>query len=128
MWTIASGISDHVGYTSLNCPCATYPGPSAPAFVGNDYYCESGNSAAIPTTYVTLFGMGVGVTYVVNVVLKWGGHGFIRSYLYQQVVILKFVSVRTKPMLMKILLSNNLNFMFAVRHKMHCIHFVCLLH
>ena len=23
--------------------CATYPGPNPPAFVGNDYYCESGD-------------------------------------------------------------------------------------
>ena len=47
VWTFASGLSDHVSYTSFNCPCATVPGPSAPAFVGNDYYCESGNSAAL---------------------------------------------------------------------------------
>ena len=26
-----------------NCPCATHPGPPPPAFVGNDYYCESGD-------------------------------------------------------------------------------------
>ena len=47
VWTYAAGISDHVSYTSHNCPCTTFPGPRAPAFVGNDYYCESGNSAAL---------------------------------------------------------------------------------
>ena len=35
VWTFASGVSDHVRYTSRNCPCATHPGPSAPAFEGN---------------------------------------------------------------------------------------------
>ena len=46
VWTFASGRSDTVNYASDNCPCATRPGPNAPAFVGNDYYCESGNSGA----------------------------------------------------------------------------------
>ena len=47
VWTFASGISDHVSYSSANCPCATVPGPNAPAFVGNNFYCESGNSGAL---------------------------------------------------------------------------------
>ena len=43
MWTYAVGYSD--GYDSVaNCPCATHPGPYPPAFVRNDYYCESGNA------------------------------------------------------------------------------------
>ena len=42
VWTYAGGLSDNVNYGCCNCPCADYPGPSAPAFVGNDYYCESG--------------------------------------------------------------------------------------
>ena len=48
IWTFASGISEG-GYTAedgLNCPC-TDPGSSAnyypPSFVGDNYYCESGN-------------------------------------------------------------------------------------
>ena len=47
VWTFAVGASDHVSYTTFNCPCATFPGPSAPAFIGDDYYCESGNSGVI---------------------------------------------------------------------------------
>ena len=44
VWTYATGLSDdHRDYPKHNCPCATFPGPSPPAFVGNDYYCESGN-------------------------------------------------------------------------------------
>ena len=43
VWTYAVGYSD--GYDSIaNCPCSTHPGPYPPAFVGNDYYCESGSA------------------------------------------------------------------------------------
>ena len=43
VWTYAAGLSDDYDYKCCNCPCATIPGPSPPAFVGNDYYCESGD-------------------------------------------------------------------------------------
>ena len=43
VWTYVAGLSDDYDYPKWNCPCATYPGPSPPAFVGNYYYCESGN-------------------------------------------------------------------------------------
>ena len=42
VWTYAVGLSDNNNYPAYNCPCAAFPGPPAPAFVGNDYYCESG--------------------------------------------------------------------------------------
>ena len=47
IWTYASGMSERdVGpssYTSSNCPCSNHPGGSPPAYVGNNWYCESGN-------------------------------------------------------------------------------------
>ena len=43
VWTYAAGLSDDHDYKCCNCPCATIPGPGPPAFVGNDYYCESGD-------------------------------------------------------------------------------------
>ena len=44
VWTYAAGLSDNDNRNGLyTCPCATYPGPNPPAFVGNDYYCESGD-------------------------------------------------------------------------------------
>ena len=43
VWTYAAGVSDDYNYPTHNCPCAAIPGISPPAFVGNDYYCESGN-------------------------------------------------------------------------------------
>ena len=43
VWTYAAGLSDDGNYPKYNCPCATVPGPNPPAFVGNDYYCESGD-------------------------------------------------------------------------------------
>ena len=43
VWTYAVGVSDHYDFPNYNCPCAAIPGPDPPAFVGNYYYCESGN-------------------------------------------------------------------------------------
>ncbi|XP_065890626.1 uncharacterized protein [Dysidea avara] len=43
VWTYAAGLSDDYNYPNFNCPCATHPGPPPPAFVGNHYYCESGD-------------------------------------------------------------------------------------
>ena len=43
VWTYVAGLSDDYNYPKYNCPCATHPGPPPPAFVGNDYYCESGD-------------------------------------------------------------------------------------
>ena len=44
VWTYAVGLSDNDNRNGkYTCPCATTPGHSPPAFVGNDYYCESRN-------------------------------------------------------------------------------------
>ena len=40
----AVGLSDDQNHPSANCPCAKYPGPTPPAYVGRHYYCESGNT------------------------------------------------------------------------------------
>ena len=45
MWTYASGLSND-GNKKSNCPCATTSGKRPPAFVGNNYYCESGDVGA----------------------------------------------------------------------------------
>ena len=44
VWTYAVGLSDNYDYVTANCPCAATPGPDPPAFVGDHYYCDSGNS------------------------------------------------------------------------------------
>ena len=46
VWTYAVGLSDDGNYPDWNCPCAATPGPDPPAFVGNHYYCESGDTGA----------------------------------------------------------------------------------
>ena len=50
VWTYAVGLSDDYNYPPHNCPCAKYPGPLPPAFVGNHYYCESGDSGTFDVT------------------------------------------------------------------------------
>ena len=42
IWTFAAGYSKDKGYTCCNCPCAPYPGPAAPPFIVDKYFCESG--------------------------------------------------------------------------------------
>ena len=46
IWTYASGLSDDDDYANgvHNCPCAKHPGKNPLAFVGLDYFCESGNT------------------------------------------------------------------------------------
>ena len=44
IWTFADGLSKGINYRENNCPCALYPGPEAPPFVGENYFCESGIS------------------------------------------------------------------------------------
>ena len=45
IWTFAAGLSKDHNYYVNNCPCASpYPGPAAPPFVGENFFCESGNS------------------------------------------------------------------------------------
>ena len=56
VWTYASGVSDNYDYSGkYNCPCATHPGPSPPAFVGNDYYCESGTVGLVDININTYY-------------------------------------------------------------------------
>ena len=43
IWSYAVGTSDDYNFKT-NCPCAVYPGPAAPTFVEQDYYCESGDT------------------------------------------------------------------------------------
>ncbi len=43
IWTFAAGYSNAYGYISVNCPNAYYPGPEPPKFVGDNYFCDSGN-------------------------------------------------------------------------------------
>ena len=44
VWTYAVGLSDDFNYEYGNCPCANHSALRAPLFVGDNYYCESGNT------------------------------------------------------------------------------------
>ena len=44
VWTYAVGLSDDFNYEYGNCPCANHSALQAPLFVGDYYYCESGNT------------------------------------------------------------------------------------
>lgn len=49
VWTFAAGLTQTASGIIFNCPCALHPGVNPPSFVGNDYYCDSGNLG--PTWY-----------------------------------------------------------------------------
>ena len=44
VWTYAVSHSDNYNAGQSNCPCAPTPGASPPAFVKDNYYCESGTT------------------------------------------------------------------------------------
>ena len=84
IWTYAVGLSDDHNYNGVyNCPCAKYPGTAPPSFVGDHYYCESGNTGAFENTLCGMERVAVMVTTAVlnpecpgSVVLyhrKWRG-------------------------------------------------------
>ena len=44
IWTLINGVYESNYAATNNCPCNTQPGGvQSPSFVGNDYFCESGN-------------------------------------------------------------------------------------
>ena len=44
IWTYAAGLSENSNFlTAANCPCSPESGQRPPRYVGNNYYCESGN-------------------------------------------------------------------------------------
>ena len=45
IWTYAAAVSEVpiMDYTASNCPCASHPGTASPSYLGNNWYCESGN-------------------------------------------------------------------------------------
>ena len=44
IWTFAAGLSKDYNEPRYTCPCAFSPGPSAPSFVRENYFCETGNT------------------------------------------------------------------------------------
>ena len=43
IWTFVSGLQENTGHESSVCPCNDAGAPHPPAFVRNDYFCDSGN-------------------------------------------------------------------------------------
>ena len=45
IWTYANGVNLlHPGYPKFSCPCNNGSGFSSPPYIGNDYYCETGDN------------------------------------------------------------------------------------
>ena len=51
IWTFTAGQSKDYYYPEDNCPCAPTPGSAPPSFVGDNYFCESGNTGPFETQW-----------------------------------------------------------------------------
>ena len=68
IWTFAAGFSETgIVPTLPYCPCAASPGNAPFPFIGNDYYCETGNSAGNP----------INIYYTSDPL--WDGNGCVQS-------------------------------------------------
>ena len=53
IWTFAAGVSEvTTSFLDYGCPCDTAPPSVVPAFVGNDYFCESGLHSEWSNSYL----------------------------------------------------------------------------
>ena len=43
IWTFIAGLFDNIQNSHYNCPCTNGSTQTVQSFVGNDYFCESGN-------------------------------------------------------------------------------------
>ena len=115
IWTLAAGLSEGGFSQQYNCPCSNSSHPDnvfPPSFVGNNYYCESGNPTdTILFTPLMLSGMAsnvkVSVAAMENLL-----HGSVWSYPTQQLTILRCTYAYLRKALM-MLPSSYLNCMFS---------------
>ena len=98
MWTYAVGTSEIYGKV---CPCAGVPGSIPPSFVGEHYYCESGNTGPYKDTIHTHYGM---VPALYNNCTNVGSS---ESFLLLKMTTLKLGSVLVKITTMKLSLLIN---------------------
>ena len=54
IWTFMAGLYDNVA-SPYNCPCSSGSPQSVPSFVGEDYFCESGNSDSSTTNKLHVY-------------------------------------------------------------------------
>ena len=56
IWTLIAGLNEASNYKNYNkCPCSQVSTQTVQSFIGNDYFCESGNPAADGTWQVILY-------------------------------------------------------------------------
>ena len=111
IWTFAAGVTEGQHHIpQADCPCAR-SNPSnrrlAPDYVGNNYFCESGNPSTgswlsdhLYYTAMILSGMGNNVKVSVAVMENLH-HGSVWSYQILQMMILKYAYVEIKHYMMK---------------------------
>ena len=85
IWTFVSGLHKNIGHESSACPCSDVRAPPPPAFVGNDYFCDSGNPQPAPPNptvfQMTHCGMGMVVCLRAPAAHSTILHGFTNNFL-----------------------------------------------
>ena len=51
VWTLMAGFSD-LSFSSVECPCNNGSTVSVPSFIGNNYFCESGNTGGVGASHI----------------------------------------------------------------------------
>jgi len=104
VWTYAVSHSDNHYAGQSNCPCAPVPGTSSPAFVKDDYYCESGTTGpAIHANFYLSDPLwdGHGCPANSGCCAQMGMPGSIEKHLNHQVKILKCAYAKVNHIVMK---------------------------
>ena len=73
IWTFVSGLQENIGQGPSGGPCNDARAPRPPAFVGNDYFCDSGNPHFIHSDSRTT---------VYSDDPLWDGHGCVSTMLH----------------------------------------------
>ena len=114
VWNYAVGLSeDGTSFTDSNCPCAAVTIATAPVFVRDNCYCESGNEGNFDTSFhYTIDPLWGALILTPTAVLVVGCHGSIVNFLLLNLKTVKSGYVRIKNFQMTVFLLTKFNFMY----------------
>ena len=104
VWTYVVGCSDDDNHPTSNYPCAAVPGPAPPSFVGENYYCESGNRGPFTYTvhyYTLMIHYLVVFMITITAVLMLGCLDSTENFLKHKLTTLRSGSALIKLTMMK---------------------------
>ena len=86
IWSYLAGRQEMGGNPLFQCPCSNENAPTPPQFIGDNYYCESGNPTdSADDNHMILCGMGSSVK-VPAAMVPTLPHGSVYSFLLQRLI------------------------------------------